>query len=184
MEKLMQKIQRRQFPDTSTPDFDRSVEEDTCPYCRGCGVQMIKDEKGYEFAHACICAIKKRTEKYLTTSGISEAFRRKTLKNSSVAGKPEVIQKAKAVAREYVKNYFQIKKTNTNSIGFFGTDKRIMFGIINHRYNECKPVLVSSELFPEQIKDLDEGIGSRIIENCRGRMIKFNDPGLNNRLYG
>ncbi|MDW7660521.1 MAG: DnaA/Hda family protein, partial [Bacillota bacterium] len=63
-------------------------------------------------------------------------------------------------------------------------DKRIMFGIINHRYNECKPMLVSSELFPEQIKDLDEGIGSRIIENCRGRMIKFNDPGLNHRLYG
>jgi hypothetical protein len=42
---------------------------------------MIKDEKRYEFAHDCICAFKKKTKRYLADRGISEAFRKKTLKN-------------------------------------------------------------------------------------------------------
>jgi DNA replication protein DnaC len=41
------------------------------------------------------------------------------------------------------------------------------FAIINHRYMEQKPVLISSERTIDQMCDLDEAIGSRINEMCK-----------------
>ncbi len=42
-----------------------------------------------------------------------------------------------------------------------------LFGIVNHRYLEKKPLLISSEKTIAQICEIDEGIGSRINEMCR-----------------
>lgn len=42
-----------------------------------------------------------------------------------------------------------------------------LFAIINYRYLENKPVLISSEKTIAQICEYDEGIGSRINEMCR-----------------
>lgn len=42
-----------------------------------------------------------------------------------------------------------------------------LFGIINYRYLENKPILISSEKNIGQMCEIDEGIGSRINEMCR-----------------
>lgn len=43
----------------------------------------------------------------------------------------------------------------------------VAFAVINHRYMEKKPILVSSERDIDQICDIDEGLGSRINEMCK-----------------
>ncbi|WP_235775244.1 MULTISPECIES: ATP-binding protein [Paenibacillus] len=42
-----------------------------------------------------------------------------------------------------------------------------LFGIVNFRYLENKPIMISSEKTMEQICEFDEGTGSRINEMCR-----------------
>ncbi|OAS17491.1 hypothetical protein A8708_22115 [Paenibacillus oryzisoli] len=47
----------------------------------------------------------------------------------------------------------------------------VAFAVINHRYMEKKPILVSSERDIDQICDLDEGLGSRINEMCKNYLV-------------
>lgn len=58
-----------------------------------------------------------------------------------------------------------------------------MFAVINYRYNERKPVIISSERDIDEMVDLDEGIGSRINQMCRDfRIILKGGRELNYRL--
>lgn len=50
------------------------------------------------------------------------------------------------------------------------SDVNIMFEIINYRYLNLKPIIVSSELTQSKLLDFDESVGSRIIEMCRDRI--------------
>lgn len=56
------------------------------------------------------------------------------------------------------------------------------FAIINHRYMEKKPTLISSEKSIDQMCDLDEGIGSRINEMCRDFRVLLKGKDLNYRM--
>ncbi|SNR95961.1 DNA replication protein DnaC [Anaerovirgula multivorans] len=62
------------------------------------------------------------------------------------------------------------------------SDTNIMFEIINYRYLKGLPVVISSELNTDKILDIDEGIGSRIIQMCKGRLIELQGANLNHRL--
>lgn len=58
-----------------------------------------------------------------------------------------------------------------------------MFAVINYRYMEKKPVLISSEYDIDQICDIDEAIGSRINEMCKDfRIILKGGRELNYRM--
>lgn len=62
------------------------------------------------------------------------------------------------------------------------SDINIMFEIINYRYLNNMPIIISSELVQERLLDFDEAIGSRIIEMCRGRINEFIGIETNYRL--
>mgnify|MGYP000929336721 CR=1 FL=1 len=53
------------------------------------------------------------------------------------------------------------------------SDKRIMFEIVNYRYFKGSPIIVSSECRLSQMLELDEGIGSRILEMCKGHIAEI-----------
>ena len=57
-----------------------------------------------------------------------------------------------------------------------------MFEIINYRYFNNAPMIISSEYFMNDILEFDEGIGSRIIEMCKGHIIELRGSELNYRL--
>ncbi|MEK5354545.1 DnaA ATPase domain-containing protein [Paenibacillus sp. FSL L8-0709] len=58
-----------------------------------------------------------------------------------------------------------------------------LFGIINYRYLENLPIMISSERSVQEILDIDEGTGSRIIEMCKDYRVTLNGgPELNYRL--
>ena len=65
-----------------------------------------------------------------------------------------------------------------------GSDVNIMFEIINHRYFNGLPVIVSSEKGVSEILEIDEGVGSRLVEMCKGRMIEIKGKRLNYRVHG
>jgi DNA replication protein DnaC len=62
------------------------------------------------------------------------------------------------------------------------SDINIMFEIINYRYLKGLSIIISSELNTDKILDIDEGIGSRIIQMCKGWLIELRGANLNHRL--
>ena len=62
-------------------------------------------------------------------------------------------------------------------------DVNVVYEIINYRYNNDLPVIISTEKTLDDLIDYDEAIGSRLVEMCRGYIIVFNDEKLNYRLY-
>lgn len=65
-----------------------------------------------------------------------------------------------------------------------GSDINIIFEIINHRYFNNLPVIVSSEKSLKEIIDIDEAIGSRILEMSKDYRCEIKGKKLNHRLYG
>lgn len=64
------------------------------------------------------------------------------------------------------------------------SDIKIMFEIINHRYINGKPVIVSSELTIDMLLDVDEATGSRIFEMCRDHLVEMRGKENNYRMRG
>ena len=61
-------------------------------------------------------------------------------------------------------------------------DVNIMFEIINHRYLNKLPVIVSTEFAIERMLNFDEGVGSRIYEMCQDYIVQIEGKENNYRL--
>lgn len=61
-------------------------------------------------------------------------------------------------------------------------DVNIMYEIINYRYMNNMPIIISTEKSPNELLVFDEAIGSRIIEMCRGNIVQLQGKELNYRL--
>lgn len=64
------------------------------------------------------------------------------------------------------------------------TDINIMFEIINHRYINKLPIIVSTEYLVEEMLSFDEAIGSRIYEMSKGFIVEVRGKENNYRLRG
>lgn len=63
------------------------------------------------------------------------------------------------------------------------SDVNIMFDIVNHRYLNFLPMIVTTEKAVDELLAFDEAIGSRILEMCKGNVVYFErGKGLNYRL--
>lgn len=62
------------------------------------------------------------------------------------------------------------------------SDINIMYELINYRYLQRKPVIVSTEKTIEELLEFDEAIGSRLIEMSKGYIVTFDDSIPNYRL--
>lgn len=64
------------------------------------------------------------------------------------------------------------------------SDVNIMFEIINYRYFNNKPMIISTELSKEKLIGIDEAIGSRILEMCKDYSVELCGKELNYRING
>ena len=64
------------------------------------------------------------------------------------------------------------------------SDVNIMFELINHRYFNNLPVIISSECSVGRLLDVDEALGSRLVEMTKGRVVETRGKELNYRIYG
>lgn len=62
------------------------------------------------------------------------------------------------------------------------SDVNIMYEIINYRYMNNLPVIISTEKTPNELLEFDEATGSRILEMCKQNIIVFTGTDLNYRL--
>lgn len=60
------------------------------------------------------------------------------------------------------------------------TDINIMFEIINYRYLNNLPIIVSTEFTTERIIDFDEGVGTRIYQMCKDFIVEIQQDKNNN----
>lgn len=65
-----------------------------------------------------------------------------------------------------------------------GSDVNIMFEIVNFRYLNNLPLIVSSEKSIDEIMEIDEAIGSRLYEMSNGYVVNINGKKLNYRMHG
>ena len=64
------------------------------------------------------------------------------------------------------------------------SDVNIMFEIVNYRYFNNLPVIVSCEKKVSELIDIDEAIGSRIVEMCGDYICEIRGKKLNYRMRG
>lgn len=84
------------------------------------------------------------------------------------------IKQAVTNAEQYEKLMSNVKNADVNTT----------FKIINHRYNEQLPTVISSELSINEIAAIDEALGSRIAEMTRKHKIYISkDKSKNQRFY-
>lgn len=62
------------------------------------------------------------------------------------------------------------------------TDKNIMFELINYRYLNHLPMIISTEKMVGGLLEFDEAIGSRLYEMCKGYITEINGTQNNFRL--
>ena len=62
------------------------------------------------------------------------------------------------------------------------SDINIMYEVINYRYLQRKPLIISTEKTIEQLLEFDEAIGSRLIEMSKGYIVVFDSNTPNYRL--
>lgn len=60
------------------------------------------------------------------------------------------------------------------------SDINIMFEIINYRYLNFMPIIVSSEFSIDRLLAFDEGVGSRIYEMCKDYIVEIEKTVMNN----
>ena len=58
----------------------------------------------------------------------------------------------------------------------------MMYEIVNYRYMNQLPMIISTEKSLKELIQFDEAIGSRIIEMSREHVVVFKDKSLNYRL--
>ena len=63
------------------------------------------------------------------------------------------------------------------------SDVNIVYEIVNYRYNNNLPVIISTEKKPGELIEFDEAIASRLLEMCYSHIIIFSGEELNYRLY-
>ena len=66
--------------------------------------------------------------------------------------------------------------------GAADADVRIIFEILNYRYLNRLPIIISSEMVSFELLDIDEAIGSRIREMCKDRITDICGEEYNQRL--
>ena len=62
------------------------------------------------------------------------------------------------------------------------SDVNILYEVVNYRYMNNLPLIISTEKSIDNLLDFDEATGSRIIEMCRGNIIQLRGKELNYRL--
>ncbi len=79
-------------------------------------------------------------------------------------------------------------KSGTNADGVArptAADVSLAFEIVNHRYINHLPTIFSTELYPEELLQIDEATGGRIVEKSKGNILAIGkDTGKNYRLKG
>lgn len=85
----------------------------------------------------------------------------------------------------YVDDLYKVGRAVDGSCNPTGADISLAFEIFNYRYINHLPTIISTEKTPQELVEIDEATGSRIIEMSGGNVFSIaKDPKRNYRLRG
>lgn len=97
----------------------------------------------------------------------------------------EIITGYKTAEILYIDDLYKVGKAADGTCNPTGADIGLAFEIINHRYINHLPTIVSTEKTPQELVEIDEATGSRIIEMASGHIFSISrDQKKNYRLRG
>lgn len=97
----------------------------------------------------------------------------------------EILQGYKTAQILYIDDLYKTGKAADGSSNPTGADVGLAFEIINYRYINHLPTIISTEKTPQELVEIDEATGSRIIEMAGKNVYAIGkDPKRNYRLRG
>lgn len=167
-------------------DFQRVAKTEAINYVKG--FEQIEKERNNSIAFLGNCGAGKTHLSIAIANNLMA-------KNIGVLYMPyrEVITRIKQVITDeidYAKAINKYKTARVLLIDDFAkgktteSDVNIMFEIINFRYLNRKPIILSSELLQDDLLDFDEAVGSRLIEMAKGRILEAKGIENNYRING
>lgn len=97
----------------------------------------------------------------------------------------EIINGYKTAQILYIDDLYKVGRAVDGSSNPTGADIGLAFEIINYRYINHLPTIISTEKTPQELVEIDEATGSRIIEMAGGDVFSIaKDPKRNYRLRG
>lgn len=95
----------------------------------------------------------------------------------------KILNKYKGAEVLIIDDLFKDKVKNGELVGRLSeVDLKHIYPLINYRYNNNLPTVISSECDPEMLLTLDGAIGSRILEKSKGHITVFEGENYNYRL--
>lgn len=83
----------------------------------------------------------------------------------------------------YIDDLYKVGRAADGSSNPTGADISLAFELLNYRYNNRLITIISTEKTPEELVQIDEATGSRIVEMAAGRIYSIKrDTGRNYRL--
>lgn len=97
----------------------------------------------------------------------------------------EIINSYKTAEILYIDDLYKVGRAVDGSSNPTGADIGLAFEIINYRYINHLPTIISTEKTPQELVEIDEATGSRIIEMAGGNVFSIaRDTKRNYRLRG
>lgn len=97
----------------------------------------------------------------------------------------EIIIGYKTAQILYIDDLYKVGRVADGTSNPTGADVSLAFEIINHRYINHLPTIISTEKTPQELVEIDEATGSRIIEMAGGNVYSIGrDQKRNYRLRG
>lgn len=85
-------------------------------------------------------------------------------KSKDLAAQAEALKKYQKVPILYIDDLFKVRKTADGLCNPPDADVNLTLDIINYRYTKRLPTIISTELFPVELSEIEESIGGRIVE--------------------
>lgn len=97
----------------------------------------------------------------------------------------EALRKLQTAPYLFIDDLFKTSRAADGSGAPSVSDANYAFDIINYRYTKRLPTIISTECTPEELVDIDEATGGRIVEMAHGHTYSIEKrPGRNYRLRG
>lgn len=107
------------------------------------------------------------------------------LKAMDSAAQTEALKKLQTAPYLFIDDLFKTSRAADGSAAPSVSDVNYAFDIINYRYTKRLPTIISTERTPEELVEIDEATGGRIVEMAQGRTYSIEKkPGRNYRLRG
>ena len=153
----------------ATEPWQVSLKESVMQYAKSPdGWLMISGQPGSGKTHLCTAVCREillRGESLLYMPWREYIGKLKAL-NMDPAERFSLLDKCKNSPWLYIDDLFKTGKNQDRQSVPTATDINLAFEILNHRYCQQLPTIISTEKTPRELMDIDEALSSRIIECC------------------